>query len=281
MRILVTGSAGFIGFHLARRLITEGHAVSGIDGFTPYYDVALKRARFALLERSSTFCGRLVMLEDVDELSEIVSAERPEIVVHLAAQAAVRYSIEKPGAFVDANLVGMFNVMEVARAAGIRHFVLASTSSVYGAHTAMPYSETDPTDHPLSFYAATKKATKAMAHSYAHLWKMPTTSLRFFTAYGPWGRPDMALFKFVKAALAGEAIDVYGHGRMQRDFTYIDDLIEAVVRLIDCPPREGAPVAEADSLCWRRPIGSSMSEEGGRSNCWTLSLRSKRRPGDR
>ena len=247
MHVLVTGSAGFIGFHLARRLLAEGHSVTGFDGMTPYYDVELKRARHALLARSNAFVAQEAMLETEGALERAIEG-RPDVIVHLAAQAGVRYSLENPRAYVDANLLGTFNVMEAAKAAGVRHFLLASTSSVYGANTAMPFRETDRTDHPMTLYAATKKATEDMAHSYAHLWKIPTTAFRFFTVYGPWGRPDMALFKFVKAALAGEAIEVYGHGRMQRDFTYIDDLVEAVCRLIGAPPVEGAPVAEIDSL---------------------------------
>ena len=208
---------------------------------TPYYDVALKQARRAELARSPGFRGRVAMLEESAALHAFADP-KPDIVVHLAAQAGVRYSLENPRAYVDANLVGTFNVMEVAR--GVRHLLLASTSSVYGANAAMPFRETDRTDHPLTLYAATKKATEDMAHSYAHLWKIPTTAFRFFTVYGPWGRPDMALFKFVAATLRGEPIDVYGHGKMQRDFTYIDDLVEAIVRLDELPPREGEPVGE-------------------------------------
>jgi UDP-glucuronate 4-epimerase len=248
MRFLITGTAGFIGFHLARRLIADGHFVCGVDGMTPYYDVTLKQARHALLERSNAFRGHIVMLENKDRLQDIASGEKPEIIVHLAAQAGVRYSLENPRAYVDANLVGAFNVLEVAKFAEVRHFLFASTSSVYGANATMPFRETDRADHPLTLYAATKKAGEDMAHAYAHLWKMPTTAFRFFTVYGPWGRPDMALFKFVTATLAGESIDVYGEGRMRRDFTYIDDIVEAIVRLVDRPPREGEPIAEIDSL---------------------------------
>jgi UDP-glucuronate 4-epimerase len=215
---------------------------------TPYYDVSLKHARHALLARSKAFRGHVAMLEDNSALQDLVAAGKPDVIVHLAAQAGVRYSLENPRVYVDANLVGTFNVMEAAKAAGVRHFLIASTSSVYGANASMPFRETDRTDHPMTLYAATKKATEDMAHSYAHLWKIPTTTFRFFTVYGPWGRPDMALFKFVKATLAGEPIDVYGHGEMRRDFTYIDDLVEAIVRLVDVPPREGEPVGETDSL---------------------------------
>ena len=245
MRVLVTGAAGFIGFHLSRRLLADGFEVDGFDGMTPYYDVTLKQARWAELERSPRFRGRVAMLEDFAALAAFADP-KPDIVVHLAAQAGVRYSLENPRAYVDANLVGTFNVLEVSR--GVRHLLLASTSSVYGANAAMPFRETDRTDHPLTLYAATKKASEDMAHSYAHLWKTPTTAFRFFTVYGPWGRPDMALFKFVAATLKGEPIEVYGHGEMKRDFTYVDDLVEAVVRLIDKPPREGEPVGPMDSL---------------------------------
>jgi UDP-glucuronate 4-epimerase len=248
VRFLITGTAGFIGFHLARRLLASGHFVSGLDGMTPYYDVSLKRARHALLERSDRFRAHEAMLEDWPSVRDIFAAERPEIVVHLAAQAGVRYSLKSPRAYLDANLVGGFNVMEAARTAAVGHFLLASTSSVYGADATTPFRETDRADHPLTFYAATKKAAEDMAHAYAHLWKTPTTALRFFTVYGPWGRPDMALFKFVEAMLADEPIEIYGDGSALRDFTYIDDLVEAVVRLIDRPPREGQRIAEMDSL---------------------------------
>ena len=239
MRMLITGTAGFIGFHVARRLCAEGHLVTGIDGMTPYYDVALKRARHAILSRSNAFSAHEFMVEDMVRLSEVIRADAPEIVIHLAAQAGVRYSLENPRAYVDANLVGTFNMLEMAREIKPRHFLLASTSSVYGANTTMPFREIDPADHPLTLYAATKKATEAMAHSYAHLFAFPATALRFFTVYGPWGRPDMALFKFVRAILRGEPIDIYGHGRMSRDFTYVDDLVEAIVRLISCIPETG------------------------------------------
>jgi len=236
MRFLVTGSAGFIGFHLARRLLDNGHEVTGIDGFTPYYDVSLKEHRHALLEARNGFTGHRVMLEDMAGLAEIWSSRPFDVVVHLAAQAGVRYSLENPRAYVDANIVGTFNVLEFARTRPLQHLLLASTSSVYGANTDVPFRETDRVVHPVSLYAATKLATEHMAHSYSHLWKMPVTAFRFFTVYGPWGRPDMALFKFTRGILAGQAIDVYNHGEMERDFTYIDDLVEAVCRLIDRPP---------------------------------------------
>ena len=248
MRVLLTGSAGFIGFHLARRLVSEGHEVVGLDGMTPYYDIALKKARVALLMRSNLFQHNELMLEDTEAFERLADATKPDIIVHLAAQAGVRYSLENPRAYIDSNLLGTFNVMEAARRLQPRHFLLASTSSVYGGNAAMPFREIDRADHPLTLYAGTKKAMEDMAHSYAHLWAIPTTAFRFFTVYGPWGRPDMALFKFVEAALAGEAIDVYGHGQMSRDFTYIDDLIEGIMRLVPCQPVIGSPVSEGDSL---------------------------------
>jgi UDP-glucuronate 4-epimerase len=228
VRFLITGTAGFIGFHLARRLLASGHSVWGLDGMTPYYDVSLKQARHALLEAFDKYRGHVAMLEDEQSVRDIVAEARPEAIVHLAAQAGVRYSLENPRAYLNSNLVGGFNLMEAARTAEVGHFLLASTSSVYGGNAATPFREIDRADHPLTFYAATKKG--------------------FFTVYGPWGRPDMALFKFVKAMLADEPIDVYGDGAALRDFTYIDDLIEAIVRLVDRPPREGQPIAEIDSL---------------------------------
>ncbi|GGK34711.1 SDR family NAD(P)-dependent oxidoreductase [Salinarimonas ramus] len=247
-RALVTGTAGFIGYHVAARLLAEGWLVTGIDGMTPYYDVALKQARHARLRRSNAFVAHEIMLEDEAAIARAFDDARPDVVVHLAAQAGVRYSLDNPRAYVDANLTGTFNVMEGVRRHAPAHFLLASTSSVYGANTAMPFGERDHADHPLTLYAATKKAAEEMTHAYAHLWKVPTTAFRFFTVYGPWGRPDMALFKFVHAILEGRPIEVYGEGAMQRDFTYIDDLVEAIVRLIDVAPREGEPVTEGDSL---------------------------------
>jgi UDP-glucuronate 4-epimerase len=248
MRILITGHAGFVGYHLASRLMADEHVVIGIDGMTSYYDIALKRARVAELRRSNLFQGHECMLEDAAALDRIGEAARPDVIVHLAAQAGVRYSLEHPEAYCQSNLVGSFNVLELARRLAPRHLLLASTSSVYGGNESMPFHERDRTDHPLTFYAATKKAMEDMAHSYSHLWGLPTTVFRFFTVYGPWGRPDMALFKFVKSTLEGQAIDVYGEGRMSRDFTYIDDLVEGIVRLMEKPPVKGEPVGEHDSL---------------------------------
>lgn len=249
MRILVTGTAGFIGFHLARRLIAEGHEVAGVDGLTTYYDVELKRARHAILKKHNGFSEHILMLEDKAALAAVCEEFKPEVIVHLAAQAGVRYSLENPGAYIDANLVGTFHVMEMARIHGVEHFLLASTSSAYGANDKMPFGETDRTDWPMTLYAATKKATELMSHSYSHLWNIPTTAFRFFTVYGPWGRPDMALFKFVDATVKGEPIDLYNNGDMVRDFTFIDDLVESIYRLIGTPPIKGRPVeGVTDSL---------------------------------
>lgn len=246
MRFLITGTAGFIGFHLARRLLAEGHHVTGFDGMTPYYDVRLKQARHLQLRQTNRFREVIGMLEDAQALQNAAALAEPDIIVHLAAQAGVRHSIDNPDLFVSANIVGSYNLLEVARAAKVQHLLMASTSSVYGANTKLPFQESDRADTPLTPYAASKKAMEVMSHSFAHLWDIPTTCFRFFTVYGPWGRPDMALFKFVDAIENGRAIDVYGHGQMRRDFTFIDDLIEAITRLIATPPVTGEPVAEAD-----------------------------------
>ncbi|MFA5951279.1 MAG: NAD-dependent epimerase/dehydratase family protein [Hyphomicrobium sp.] len=242
MRFLVTGSAGFIGFHLARRLLESGHAVTGYDGMTPYYDVSLKHARHAVLATHAEFTPVIGMLEDGAALREAAGRADPDVIVHLAAQAGVRYSLENPKAYVDSNLVGSWNVLEVARELKPKHLLLASTSSVYGAAEKVPFHEDDETGRPLTLYAATKRSMEVMAHSYAHLYNVPTTSFRFFTVYGPWGRPDMALFKFVDAILHARPVEIYGEGRMQRDFTYIDDLVEAIVRLAEAVPEVGRPI---------------------------------------
>ncbi|SNT04507.1 NAD-dependent epimerase/dehydratase family protein [Tropicimonas sediminicola] len=233
---LVTGSAGFIGYHLCKRLLDEGYRVTGFDAMTDYYDVSLKERRLGLLQAHEGFSEVEARLEDPGRLAECFAADQPDVVIHLAAQAGVRYSIEAPRSYVESNLVGTFELLEAARATPPKHLLMASTSSVYGANLDMPYAETDKADRQMSFYAATKKANEAMAHSYAHLYGIPTTMFRFFTVYGPWGRPDMALFKFVKAIREGRPIDVYNHGRMKRDFTYVDDLVEGIVRLIDAVP---------------------------------------------
>ncbi|MBI1218440.1 MAG: NAD-dependent epimerase/dehydratase family protein [Rhodobacteraceae bacterium] len=244
---LVTGSAGFIGYHLCRRLLADGFRVVGLDGMTAYYDVALKQRRHAMLSQSPGFTAVEGLLEAPGLVAGLVATEVPDVIIHLAAQAGVRYSIDAPRSYVEANLIGTFEILEAARAHPPQHLLIASTSSVYGANTAMPYAETDKADTQMSFYAATKKATEAMAHSYAHLYDLPTTMFRFFTVYGPWGRPDMALFKFTKAILQGAPIEIYNHGDMLRDFTYVDDLVEGIRRLIDTAPVVGAAV-EGDSL---------------------------------
>ncbi|MGB1479176.1 MAG: NAD-dependent epimerase/dehydratase family protein, partial [Marinobacter salsuginis] len=235
MKILVTGTAGFIGSHLAHRLLDRGDEVIGVDNVNDYYDVNLKEAR---LKRLTDKAGYTEVRQDVADraaMEALFAEHKPERVVHLAAQAGVRYSIENPHAYVDANLVGFMNILEGCRHNKVKHLVYASSSSVYGANETMPFSIHDNVDHPLSLYAASKKANELMAHTYSHLYNLPTTGLRFFTVYGPWGRPDMALFIFTKKILAGEPIDVFNHGRHRRDFTYIDDIVEGVLRCCDKP----------------------------------------------
>ncbi len=247
MKFLVTGTAGFIGFHLARRLLADGHTVVGVDGLTPYYDVELKRRRHEILAEAAAFTPVVGMLEDGAALEQAAARATPDVIVHLAAQPGIRYGLENPRAYVDANLVASWSVVELARSLQPRHLLVASTSSVYGANQSVPFKETDRAVHPLSLYAATKIGVEALAHAYAHLHRIPTTALRFFTVYGPWGRPDMAPFKFVERVFAGRPIDVYGMGQMKRDFTYVDDIVEAVVRLVDVPPTAPA-VDAADTL---------------------------------
>ena len=257
MRYLITGTAGFIGFHVAKRLIDEGHFVVGFDGMTPYYDVTLKERRHAILQRSNGFKAVTAMLEDKAALDRAAELAEPEVIIHLAAQAGVRYSLENPKAYVDANLVGSWNMLELAKAIAPKHLMLASTSSIYGANEKIPFAEADRADEPMTLYAATKKSMELMAHSYAHLYKVPTTAFRFFTVYGPWGRPDMALFKFVDAIDNGQPIDIYGEGRMSRDFTYIDDLVESIVRLSHIAPSEEnrvAPEKATDTLSRHAPF---------------------------
>ena len=236
MKILLTGAAGFIGYHVTERLLAAGHQVTGIDNLNDYYDVNLKLARLARIETQPNFRFLKLELADRVAMAELFANEQFERVIHLGAQAGVRYSIDNPHAYADANLVGHLNVLEGCRHHGIEHLLYASSSSVYGLNRKTPFSTADSVDHPVSLYAATKKANELMSHSYSHLYDLPTTGLRFFTVYGPWGRPDMALFKFTKAILCGQAIDVYNHGDMRRDFTYIDDIAEAVVRLCDVIP---------------------------------------------
>jgi len=245
--ILVTGAAGFIGFHLSRSLLAQGHTILGFDGLTPYYDPALKRIRLSILEQQTGFRFIEGRLEDAAALLRVMDAHRPDMVVHLAGQPGVRYSIEAPASYIEANLVGTGNLLEAIRAHPVEHLLFASTSSVYGGNARMPFAETDPADHPLSLYAATKKAGEAMVHSYAYLYAIPSTCLRFFTVYGPYGRPDMALMIFAKAMLEGRSFDVFGHGEMRRDFTYVDDLVDAMSRLLAVIPQQGRAV-EGDSL---------------------------------
>jgi UDP-glucuronate 4-epimerase len=233
MKILVTGAAGFIGFHTCELLLGRGDEVVGLDNLNDYYDVRLKEARLARLEGRPGFRFHRLDLADRAGMEALFAAERPQRVIHLAAQAGVRYSIRNPHAYVDSNLVGFMNILEGCRHHGVEHLVYASSSSVYGANTTMPFSVHHTVDHPLSLYAATKKANELMAHTYSHLYRLPTTGLRFFTVYGPWGRPDMAMFLFTEAILAGRPIDVFNHGRMRRDFTYIDDIVQGVVRTCD------------------------------------------------
>ena len=236
MKILLTGAAGFIGYHVTERLLAAGHQVTGIDNLNDYYEVSLKQARLARLTPHDQFRFQQLDLADRSGMAELFAQGQFQRVIHLAAQAGVRYSLDNPHAYADANLVGHLNVLEGCRHHGIEHLLYASSSSVYGLNRKTPFSTADSVDHPVSLYAATKKANELMSHSYSHLYDLPTTGLRFFTVYGPWGRPDMALFKFTKAILSGEAIDVYNHGDMRRDFTYIDDIAEAVVRLCDVIP---------------------------------------------
>lgn len=246
-RILVTGSAGFIGFHTARALLKAGAAVCGIDNFNGYYDVGLKEARNAILADYPNFSLTRASIEDADALGQAWRAFAPDTVIHLAAQAGVRYSIEHPAEYIGANVVGTFNLLELARRHPVSHFLAASTSSVYGANEQMPFTEVQRTQTPMSLYAATKGATELIGHSYSHLFGIPTTFFRFFTVYGPWGRPDMALFKFARAMLRDEPIDVYNNGEMARDFTYVDDLVAALVDLIAAVPGT-TRVADCDSL---------------------------------
>ena len=250
-KVLITGTAGFIGFHLAKLLLAEGFRVQGYDGLTDYYDVALKQRRHAILLQNPGFSAVEGMLEDQARFDDMADGFEPDVIVHLAAQAGVRYSLENPRAYIDANVVGTFNVMEAARRHKVDHLLMASTSSVYGANTVMPYAETHKADSQLTIYAATKKANEAMGHAYAHLHDLPTTMFRFFTVYGPWGRPDMAYFKFVRAILEGQPIDIYNHGEMYRDFTYVEDLVRGIRLLIDAAPvRPKMPeeIEEGDSL---------------------------------
>lgn len=245
-KILVTGAAGFIGFHLCQRLLTRGDQVIGLDNLNDYYDVSLKQSRLAKLQDQERFQFYRLDLQDRDAIAQLFAEQQFDKVVNLAAQAGVRYSLKNPHAYVDSNLVGFVNILEGCRHSGVKHLVFASSSSVYGANTRMPFSTHHNVDHPVSLYAATKKANELMAHTYSHLYGLPTTGLRFFTVYGPWGRPDMSLFLFTKAILSGQPIDVFNYGKMRRDFTYIDDIVEGVVRVIDHIP-QGNPNWSGDA----------------------------------
>ena len=250
MKVIITGTAGFIGFHLARLLLDNGYEVLGYDGMTDYYDVTLKKERHKILLKNSNFTAIEGMLEDYDKFNSIANEFQPDVIVHLAAQAGVRYSLENPRAYINSNIIGTFNVMETARKQKVKHLLMASTSSVYGANSNMPFTEIEKADTQLTIYAATKKANENMAHSYSYLWKIPTTMFRFFTVYGPWGRPDMALFKFVAAIINDKPIDIYNNGEMHRDFTYIDDLVQGINLLIDSIPNlsDNKKISDKDSL---------------------------------
>ena len=248
MHYLVTGAAGFIGSAVSQRLCQQGHTVIGIDNLNDYYEVSLKENRLARISSESNFVFRKIDLADREAMAELFAKEHFDRVIHLAAQAGVRYSLENPFAYADSNLVGHLAILEGCRHNGVKHLVYASSSSVYGMNGKMPFATTDAVDHPVSLYAASKKANELMAHTYSHLYGIPTTGLRFFTVYGPWGRPDMALFKFTKAMLAGQPIDVYNNGQLSRDFTYIDDIVEGILRITDV-----VPVANPD---WQSEKGS-------------------------
>ncbi|NOD94668.1 NAD-dependent epimerase/dehydratase family protein [Ruegeria sp. HKCCD4884] len=250
-RVLITGSAGFIGFHLAKLLLAEGFRVHGYDGMTDYYDVNLKQRRHQILLQTPGFTATEDRLENYDRLVQVADEFQPDVIVHLAAQAGVRHSLEYPRSYIESNVVGTFNVMEIARQHEVEHLLMASTSSIYGANEEMPFTETEKADTQLTIYSATKKANEAMGHSYAHLWNLPTTMFRFFTVYGTWGRPDLAYFKFVAAILEGRPIDIYNHGDMYRDFTHVEDLVRGIRLLIDVPPVRPASredIEDGDSL---------------------------------
>lgn len=263
MKVLVTGSAGFIGSHVTAKLLARGDTVVGVDNLNDYYDVSLKHARLARMQGHRGFTNETIDVSDQRALRSLYERERPDRVVHLAAQAGVRYSLENPQAYIDSNVTGFLNVLECARHAGTEHLVYASSSSVYGSNEHMPFSVDHNVDHPVSLYAVTKKTNELMAHTYSHLFQIPTTGLRFFTVYGPWGRPDMALFHFTKCILAGKPIDVFNHGHHRRDFTYVDDIVEGIVRLLDRVPvadpaeRNSSPATSASAPYRLYNIGSN------------------------
>ena len=247
-KILITGSAGFIGFSLAKSLLDIGCHIHGYDCMSDYYDVTLKHARHKILQNYKNFSFTEEMLENQGILDKIINSFKPEIIIHLAAQAGVRYSIEQPRTYLSSNIIGTFNIIEAAHKVKVNHLIIASSSSVYGANTNIPYREIDKSQTQLSVYAATKKSTESIAHSYSNIWRLPITMLRFFTVYGPWGRPDMALFKFTEGIIKGEPIDIYNNGEMYRDFTYIDDIVKGIIALTTVPPKEEKNIDKNDSL---------------------------------
>tara|TARA_S200000501_G_C20792954_1_gene730389 strand:+ start:182 stop:1183 length:1002 start_codon:yes stop_codon:yes gene_type:complete len=240
MKIFVTGSSGFIGFHLSRKLLNKGHKVHGFDSMNDYYDIKLKRDRLKILKSFKNFSFTKDKLENKKKLEKIIKLFKPQIIIHLAAQAGVRYSIKKPQIYLNSNIIGTFNVIEASKKIKVRHLIIGSSSSVYGANKKFPFSEIDKTDHQVSFYASTKKSAESLAHSYSSLWKIPITMLRFFTVYGPWGRPDMAYFKFTKKILAGNKIDIYNNGKLYRDYTYVDDIVDGIYKLLNRVPSENS-----------------------------------------
>ena len=262
-KILITGSAGFIGFSLAKTLLDKGHYIHGYDCMSDYYDVTLKRARNKILQDYKKFSFTEEMLENQEVLNKAITNFKPEIIVHLAAQAGVRYSIEQPRIYLSSNITGTFNIIEAAHKVKVNHLIIASSSSVYGANTNIPYREIDKAQTQLSVYAATKKSTESIAHSYSNIWRLPITMLRFFTVYGPWGRPDMALFKFTKSIIKGEPIDIYNNGEMYRDFTYIDDIVKGIIALTSVPPKEEKNIDKNDSLS---PVAPFRIVKIGNSN---------------
>tara|TARA_B110000238_G_scaffold141140_1_gene152268 strand:+ start:636 stop:1640 length:1005 start_codon:yes stop_codon:yes gene_type:complete len=236
MKLFITGSSGFIGFHLSKKLLDKGHSVHGFDAMNNYYDVKLKKARYKILNKYKKFSFTKGILENQKTLSKSILKFKPQIIIHLAAQAGVRYSIEKPRVYIDSNIIGTYNIIELAKKVNVKHLLIASSSSVYGANKKLPFKEIDKTETQLSIYAATKKSTESMAHSYSNIWKIPITMLRFFTVYGPWGRPDMALFKFTKGIIGNKKIDIYNRGKMYRDFTFVDDIVNGIIALIKKVP---------------------------------------------
>ena len=236
MKIFVTGSSGFIGFHLSKKLLEKGHSVYGFDSMNNYYDIKIKKARYKILKEYKKFSFTKGKLENQKTLSKSILKFRPQVIIHLAAQAGVRYSIEKPRVYLDSNIIGTYNIIELAKKVNVKHLLIASSSSVYGANKKLPFKEIDKTETQLSIYAATKKSTESMAHSYSNIWKIPITMLRFFTVYGPWGRPDMALFKFTKGIIGNKKIDIYNRGKMYRDFTFVDDIVNGIIALIKKVP---------------------------------------------